>query len=112
MAERYFQTSKTEKRILGATKKCYVIAAENAMQITKLFQDDGHPVKAEMNTKIAQNLQIAEAIQQKINSDPTCDAKKVFFASHDQVEQIIIEKSATVRMRHFDVWQPETGIIK
>ena len=62
MAERYFELQKKEKRILGATKKCYVIAAENAMQITKLFQDDGNPIKVEMNTKIAQNLQIAEAI--------------------------------------------------
>ena len=86
LADRYFELSKSDKRILGAAKKCYVIAAENAIAVAKRFNNDEHPIKIEMNTRVAQNLQVAEAIQQKINSDPTCSAKKVFFSNHDQVE--------------------------
>ena len=37
MGDRYWELSKREKRCLGAAKRCYVIAAENAVQITKLF---------------------------------------------------------------------------
>ena len=37
MGDRYWELSKQDKRCLGAAKRCYVIAAENAVQITKLF---------------------------------------------------------------------------
>ena len=39
MGDRYWELSKRDKRCLGAAKRCYVIAAENAVQITKLFQE-------------------------------------------------------------------------
>ena len=40
MAERYFQMSKQDKRILGATKKAFIFAAENAIEISKLYKDE------------------------------------------------------------------------
>ena len=57
-------------------------------------------------------MQFAEHIQNKINTDPTCDAKKVFMSKYDAAEQMLIEKGSDVRGKHFDVWQPESGIIK
>jgi hypothetical protein len=58
-----------------------------------------------------ENLSFAESIQQKINSDPSCDAKKTFMANYDAAEQLMIERSSDVRHRHFDTWQPESGCI-
>lgn len=41
MADRYWQLSmQGNKNCLGAAKRCYVIATENAMQIMKLFPDE------------------------------------------------------------------------
>ena len=44
MADRYFELSKSDKRILGAAKKCYVIAAENAIAVSKRFNNNEHPI--------------------------------------------------------------------
>ena len=49
-------------------------------------------------------MQFAEHIQNKINTDPTCDAKKVFMSKYDAAEQMLIEKGSDVRGKHFDVW--------
>ena len=48
MAERYFEMSKTDKRILGATKRAYVFAAENALAISKLYKDETNATRIEM----------------------------------------------------------------
>jgi hypothetical protein len=32
-------------------------------------------------------------------------------AKYDAAEQMLIEKGSDVRGKHFDVWQPESGII-
>ena len=86
MADRYFDMSKKDKRCLGAAKRCFVIAAQNAVEITKLFNDPTNETKLQMNAKIKENLQFAEHIQQKIQTDPTCDAKKAFMAQFDAAE--------------------------
>ena len=52
MADRYFELSKSDKRILGAAKRCYVIAAENALAVAKRFNNDDHPIKIEMNKMV------------------------------------------------------------
>lgn len=56
MAERYWQLCQRDKRCLGAAKRCFVIAAENALQITKLFQDPIHETRTFMQGKINENL--------------------------------------------------------
>ena len=56
MGDRYWQLSLTDKRCLGAAKRCYVIAAENALQITKLYPDETNSTRQEMSGKINQNL--------------------------------------------------------
>ena len=66
MADRYWQLSMKDKRCLGAAKKCYVIALENAMAIMKLFPDETNETRMFMQGKIAQNLQLAESIAAKI----------------------------------------------
>lgn len=53
MADRYFELSKSDKRILGAAKKCYVIAAENAIAVSKRFNNNEHPIVQEMNKMVA-----------------------------------------------------------
>lgn len=53
-----------------------------------------------------------EASGQKIAESAEYDAKKVFLAQFDPVEQLIIEKSATVRGKYVDIWTPATGIVK
>ena len=112
MADKYFELAKTDKRSLTAAKKCYVIAAENAIQISRLFKDDENPVKQKLMTTINQNLHLAEMIKQKVEKEPACDAKKAFLANFDAVENIIIEKSSTVREKYFEMWSPESGIVK
>ena len=83
MANVFFNLSKANKMILGATKKCYVFAAENALAISKLFNDETNQIRIDMRNKAAQNLNFAQSIQEKINSDPTCDAKKIFMGNYD-----------------------------
>jgi len=112
MADRYFELAKQDKRILTAAKKCYIIAAENAIQISKLFKDENNQKKVELMTKLNQNLHLAEMIKQKVDKEPACDAKKAFLASFDAVENLIIEKSATVRERYLEIWSPDAGIVK
>ena len=112
MAERYFQMSKQDKRILGATKKAFIFAAENAIEISKLYKDETNQTRITMRTKAGQNLQFAESIQQKINSDPTCNAREVFMKQYAAAEQILIEKGSDIKGRHFPVWAPESGMIK
>ena len=63
MGDRYWELSKQDKRCLGAAKRCYVIAAENAIQITKVYKDESNETRMQMNGKINQNLQLAEHIQ-------------------------------------------------
>ena len=60
MADRYWQLSMQDKRCLGAAKRCYVIAAENAIAITKLFPDETNETRMQMNGKVQQNLMFAE----------------------------------------------------
>lgn len=62
MAKRYWTLAMTDKRSLGASKKCYVIAAENAMQIMKMFQEPTNEIRLEMNGFVKHNLQLAEHI--------------------------------------------------
>lgn len=52
MADRYWQMSMQDKRCLGAAKKCYVIALENAMQIMKLFSDETNETRMFMQGKV------------------------------------------------------------
>ncbi len=65
-----------------------------------------------MNGKINQNLQLAEHINQKINTDAGCDAKAMFMQQFDQAEQVIIERSKLIRGMEIDVWKPERAIVK
>jgi len=86
MAERYWQLSMQDKRCLAAAKRCFIIAAENAMQIMQIFTDETNDTRLQMKGKIQQNLQLAEHIQQKIQADPSCDARAAFMAQFDAAE--------------------------
>ena len=48
MANRYFEMSKQDKRILGATKKAFVFSAENALEISKAFKDETNQTRIQM----------------------------------------------------------------
>ena len=45
LAEKYFNLAKENKTALVASRKCYVIAAENAMSIAGLYNDDQNETK-------------------------------------------------------------------
>ena len=45
MGDRFYELSKQDKRFLGATKKCYVFAAENAYAISNLWPDPENQTK-------------------------------------------------------------------
>jgi hypothetical protein len=51
LAERFFEMSKQDKRILGATKKAFIFAAENALQISKLYKDESNQTRIDMQKK-------------------------------------------------------------
>lgn len=56
MAERYFALAKENKTALCAARKCYIIAAENAMAICNLYNDDANETKIQLKKKCAENL--------------------------------------------------------
>ena len=51
MAEGYFAMAKSDKRILGATKKAFIFAAENALEISKLYKDENNETRIDMRKK-------------------------------------------------------------
>jgi len=112
MAENYFKLAKTNKTALVASRRCYVIAAENALAISKLYKDDNNETKLRMQKEIKQNLYLVDELGKKIAENSEFDAKKVYMAQFDPVEQIIIEKSATIRGKYVELWTPATGIVK
>jgi len=52
MGEHYWTLSRQDKRCLGAAKRCYVIAAENAIAIQKLFKDETNETRMQYSGKI------------------------------------------------------------
>lgn len=78
MAERYFALAKENKTALCAARKCYIIAAENAMAIQNLYKDDTNETKILLKKKCAENLKFAEMCDKKIKENPEFDAKKVY----------------------------------
>ena len=112
MAEKYFQLAKENKPALTAARKCYIIAAENAMAIQALFNDDSNETKKLMKQKVQDNLKFAEMCHKKIEENPEFDPKKVYKSQFSDREQIIIDHSATVRGKNIDLWTPNSGIVK
>lgn len=78
MAENYFKMAKTNKTALVAARQCYIIAAENALAISKLFNDENNETKLRLQKEVKQNLQLVQVAGQKITESPDYDAKKVF----------------------------------
>ena len=70
LGNHYFENAKNDKRVLQPAKKCYVIAAENALAIAKLYPP-ANETRIEMEKQAKQNLFLAENISNKINSDPS-----------------------------------------
>ena len=48
MADNYFKLAKTNKTALVAARRCYIIAAENALGISKLYNDENNETKLRM----------------------------------------------------------------
>lgn len=52
MADNYFKLAKTNKTALVAARRCYIIAAENALAISKLYNDENNETKLRMQKEI------------------------------------------------------------
>ena len=100
------------KIALGAAKLCFVFAAENALAIAKAFPDDTSEVKQKMMKAVDENFKLAKFIKDKIDNNPDCHARKMFMKRFEYNEQVIIEKTLTVKNRFLDLWQAHLGIIK
>lgn len=61
MAENYFKLARQNKTALVAARQCYIIAAENALAISKLFNDENNETKMRLQKEIRQNLQLVQA---------------------------------------------------
>jgi hypothetical protein len=66
----YYDNATKDRRFLQSAKKCYVIAAENAITIANLYPQENE-TRIEMQKQAKQNLFLAQEIENKIKSDPS-----------------------------------------
>lgn len=98
---------------LGPAMLSYVVAAENAVAIANLFNDQANPTKIAMLKNKEQCITFARAIKDKIDSDlANNDYKTVFLSKFDPVERLIIDKSANINNRVIDFFTSSLGITK
>ncbi len=111
-AESCVNLAKSYKPALAAARACYMIAAENAIAIQALFQDDQHPIKLDLKQKIQNIFFYIETIDQKMKENWEFDPRKVFKSQYTEREQLIIEHAGSVRGKSVDLFNQNTGIIK